>query len=377
MFAPGVRQPSHVRGRAFPLVLGVLVIGGMLIAWAFLAASPLRNESLSAPLPAISPESVRSVAYIVPGRERDYLYVRSVDGGRPRILDSFPTVSFANLHARGAAAPTADRIAVLSVADPGKASAQMTLIDVNGGGRQIQGVAFDYLSPLAWSADGQLLAGVVSQPANEGPGSGAEVLVVNAATGEPAVAAHFDNVFQVAPVGYSIDRERLFVVAIDQSGSALWAIRNGKSQKVATLSTGRTRDWSLSPDGSRLAFVDIVPAGERSYAGRTLLIATGAVTDSASNGNELGPGWMPGAQVPVFGGPGGGIRLNPPSPEGAYVVPASWAPDGTMLVATIYSASSDRSAPPEESVELVTSTTRVRLAEEPGVRFLGWVHNIE
>jgi WD40-like Beta Propeller Repeat len=377
VFAPGVRQPPHFPGRTFPFVLSVLVIGGMLVAWAFLAASPLGNESLSTPLPLIRPESVRSVAYIVPGRERDYLYVRSIDGGSPRILDTFPAVSFANLHARGAAAPTADRIAVLSVADPSKASAQMTLIDVTGGGRQVLGVSFDYLSALGWSADGQLVAGVISQPASDGPGSGADVLVVNASTGEAAVAAHFDNVFQLAPVGYSFDRERLLVVAIDQSGSTLWAIRNGKSQKVATLSTGRTRDWSLSPDGSRLAFVDIVPAGERSYAGRTLLIATGAVTDSASNGNELGPGWMPGAQVPVFGGPGGGIRLNPPSPEGDYVVPASWAPDGTTLVATIYSASSDRSAPPEESVELVTSTTRVRLAEEPGARFLGWVHNIE
>ncbi len=377
MIAPGVRQPSHAPGHAFPVFLGILVIGGMLVAWAFLAASPLGNESLSTPLPTIRPESVRSLAYVVPGRERDYLYVRSADGGSPRILDSFPTVSFANLHARGAAAPTADRIAVLSVADPGKASAQMTLVDLNGVGRQVPGVAFDYLSPLAWSADGQLVAGVISQPASDGPGSGADVLVVNASTGEAAVAAHFDNVFQVAPVGYSLDRERLFVVAIDQSGSVLWAIRNGKTQKVAVLSTGRTRDWNLSPDGSRLAFVDIVPAGERRYAGRTLLIATGAVTDSASTGNELGPAWMPGAQVPVFGGPGGSVRLNPPSTEGAYVVPASWAPDGTMLVATIYSASSDHSAPADESLELVTSTSRVRLADEPGVRFLGWVHNIE
>ena len=349
----------------------------MLVAWAFLAASPLGNETLTTPKPLVRPESVRSVAYIVPGRERDWLYVRSVDGGGARMVDSFPTVSFANLHARGAASPSGDRVAVLSVPDPARPLAVMTLIDLNGGGRLVQGVAFDYLSALAWSPDGQFVAGVNSQPAADGLGSDADLTVVEGATGEPTLAAHFDNVFQVAPVGYSLDQERLFVVTIDQSGSALWAVRGGKSQKVAMLSTGRTRDWSLSPDGSRLAFADIVAAGERSYAGRTMLIATGAVTGSSATGNEWGPAWMPGSQVPVFGGPGGGVRLTSPPPEGAYVVPASWSPDGTMLVATIYSASSDRSAQPEESVELVTSTSRARLAEEPGVRFLGWVRNIE
>lgn len=376
MFAPGVRQPSYAPRGAFPFILGALAISSTLIGWAFLGASSLTNESAATLAPAISPESVRSVAYVVPGRSTDDLYVRSVDGGRPILLATF-AAPFTSLHARGFAAPTADRMAILSVNDSSRTSAQLTIVGLDGEVVTVAGHDFDYLSNLAWSSDGARLAATWSQPAAEGGTSSVDVVEVSAATGVSQLAARFENVFQAVPVGYSIDGGRLFVVTIDESGSALWAVREGKPQRVATLSTGRTGGWSLSPDGSRLAYVDIVPAGDRRYAGRTLVIATGAVTESSATGDELGPAWMPGAQMPVFGGPGGSIRLNPPSPEGAYVVPASWAPDGTMLVATIFSASSDRTSSPEASVELVTGTTRMPLAEDPAAQFVGWVRNIE
>lgn len=376
MFAPGVRHPSPDLGRTVPFVLAACTIAAMLAAWAFVTPSRLRDEHFEPAITAIRPETMRSVAYLVPGRDRDTLYVRKAEGGTARIVDTFPAVSYANLHARGLAAPTGDRVAVLSVLDPARASATLTIVDM-AGNRVDAAAALDYLSPLAWSPDGRLVAGVASRPSQEGTGSSTDVVVVDASSGESSVSAHFDAAFQVVPVGYSLDRERLFVVVLDQSGSVLWTVRNGRAQKTAVLSTGRTSYWSLSPDGARLAFVDIVPAGERRYAGRTLLIATGSVSDSASSANELGAAWMPGAQLPAFGGPGGSVRLNPPSSEGDYVVPASWSPDGTMLVATIYSASSDRSGQLDESVELATTTSRTPLSSEPGAHFVGWMRTIE
>jgi Tol biopolymer transport system component len=71
------------------------------------------------------------------------------------------------------------------------------------------------------------------------------------------------------------------------------------------------------------------------------------------------------------------VQLSPAPPEGTYVVPASWSPDGKTLVATIYSASSDQSGSPTESVELFTyqpdSQEHVHLAGDENARFLGWV----
>jgi Tol biopolymer transport system component len=98
--------------------------------------------------------------------------------------------------------------------------------------------------------------------------------------------------------------------------------------------------------------------------------------------NQFGSAFEPGSQIPVFGGPGGSVQLETDAGESAYLVPASWSPDGSMLVATIYSASSDRGSSPTESVELVTwpsadgsgpQSKRVNLAEADDARFLGWV----
>src|SRR5690606_36709728 len=98
---------------------------------------------------------------------------------------------------------------------------------------------------------------------------------------------------------------RLFIVVVDNAGSSLWESRDGRLQKLTTFSPGPTRDWSLSPDGARLAFVDRLGVGARSYAGRTLTIASGAVTDAASTGNQLGAAWHPGRLTADFGGPDG------------------------------------------------------------------------
>jgi len=305
----------------------------------------------------------------------DHIYIRRADADSPqsaREVARFP-ISFNNLHVQGSAAPTADRLAILSASAAGSAYARMTLIPLPAGALQDVEAEFDYLSRIAWSRDGLHAAGARSARSDDSARNHVDVIEVDARTGAATVAAQFDNVFTAAPVGYSLDGARLFVAVIDQSGSTLWAVRDGRLQKQAMLSPGRTRDWSLSPDGSRLAYVDVLGAGQRSYAGRTLMVATGAITDSNSTGNQLGPVWEPGSQIPVFGGPGGSVEFTAGTPDSAYIVPASWSPDGSTLVATIYSASSDRTGSPKEAVELVSPQHRVPLAEDDSARFLGWV----
>jgi Tol biopolymer transport system component len=209
----------------------------------------------------------------------------------------------------------------------------------------------------------------------------ADVIEVDAQTTKTKVIASFDNVFSVRPVGYSLDGQRLFIVAIDQTGSTLWIEQAGKLQKGSALSTGNTMDWSLSPDGSRLAYVEIQGAGigakGQRYAGKTLLIATGAISEISDTGNQRGPAWEPGSQIPVFGGPNGSVQLEAGAPEGSFVVPAGWSPDGSTLVAKIYTAASDPSDPPTESIWLITGEQRIALQDSleapDGARFLGWV----
>ena len=345
-----------------------------LAAWAIIAPSHISNEAQYGDT-TVRPAAVHSVAFAVARDGMDHIYVRRFDAETPRSareVARFP-ISFNNLHVQGTAAPTADRLAILSAADAGSPYARMTLIPLPAGTLQDVKAEFDYLSRLAWSPDGLRVAGARSARTDESSRNHVDVIEVDARSVATTVVAQFDNVFAAAPVGYSLDGARLFVVVIDQSGSTLWVARDGRLRKQAMLSPGRTRDWSLSPDGSRLAYVDVLGAGQRTYAGRTLMVATGAITDSSASGNQLGPVWEPGSQIPVFGGPGGSVEFTSGASDSAYIVPASWSPDGSTLVATIYSASSDRTGSPKESVELVSPQHRVPLAEDDSARFLGWV----
>lgn len=382
MFVPGVRQGFHVPQHLQPFLLGITAVTVTLIAWAVIAPGHLSTETQYASGPAALVGNVHSVAYTTAVDGYDVVYVRRADAevtGTAREIARFP-VPLNELHLKGNAAPTADRLAVLTASSQ-RTTAALTLLALPGGMKRPVAGEFDYLSRIAWASDGGRLAVTTSQP--DGPTTvSADVIEVDAATGVSRTAAHFGKAFTVAPVGYSLDGTRLYVVTIDQSGSTLWGVRDGKAEKAALLSAGPTRDWTLSPDGSRLAYVDIVGTGDVGYVGRTLLVATGAVSSSLATANQFGSAFEPGSQIPVFGGPGGSVQLEAGAGEPAYLVPASWSPDGSMLVATIYSASSDRSSSPTESVELVTwpsadgqgpQSKRVSLAEADGARFLGWV----
>lgn len=358
-----------------PALMAAVAIAGTILAWAFFGASSISNDSSYATLPRVNASEIRSVAYFAPEGSTDLLYVRGLDEPAPgRLVGEFAS-AFA-LHARGVASPLGDSLAVLSVSPSRSPYASLALVALPQGARREVDVQVDYLSPLAWSADGNRLAARRSSLPDEAGRVSVAVVEIASPSGVPTVVAGFENAFEVVPVGYSLDRGRLFVVVIDQSGSALWAIREGRLRRVANLGPGRTRDWALSPDGSRLAYIEAKGAGERAYAGRTLIIATGAVTSTVATANQFGAAWLPGSQSAVFGGPGGSLHLSD-SGDGAYVVPQSWSPDGSTLVGAIYSTTNGHSGAPAPSIEVVTSERRTRLSQVLGASFIGWVRNLK
>ncbi len=282
------------------------------------------------------------------------------------------------LHARGTASPSADTLAVLSVSNYPGTFARMTLLNTLDSSWRPVEAEFEYLSALTWKHDGSSVAGVRYSSPDDAGRVTANLIEVDAGTGASAVIARFDNVLEAAPAGYSLDGGRLYVAVIDQSGSTLWSVRIGRAQKVGKLSAGRTRDWALSPDGARLAYVDIRPDGERTYVGRTMLIATGAVTESPAKGDQLGAVWTPRSEVADFGGPGGSVQLTQASERPAYVIPVRWSPDGSMLVARVAAPpGGDDANRSTETIELTSTASRVLLADVPGAWVFGFVFNVE
>ncbi|GIW12871.1 MAG: hypothetical protein KatS3mg062_0310 [Tepidiforma sp.] len=367
MLAPGIRRDSLPWRPLFPFLLAGLTCAVAVAAWALSSSAPVSTDGVAAP--AIPASEIRSVAYLEPETETrlDRLLVRSATpGSEPRQLAAFP-YTFTGLHARAAAAPTGDRIAVLSVDGTRGAGAALSLVDLDGRVRTVDG-SFEYLSAFAWRADGSKLAVVAS-----GEPGVLEVIEIDPVTLQTTEAAQFTASFQVVPLGYSLDGSRLFIVVVDQAGSNLWMVRGGSLQRVAELSPGRTRDWALSPDGSRVAFIDVLSASSRTYVGKTLTIATGAVTTLQSGRNQVGATWQPGNPIPVFGGPGGTLQLEDPSTEAAWVVPHAYAPVGDYLVVSTYSAGASADSRPSASLWLASPAARELLTDDPAASFAGWV----
>lgn len=357
-------------------MLAVLAVAGTVLAWAAFNARPLSTDSRVAVYEPVEASRVRAIAYSVPGAGVDNVYVRSVEpGAEPTLIAAFPYVY--GLHARGSASPRADTIAVLSVSsDP--TVARMTLLGLAGGASAVVPAEFDYLSTLAWSQDGWTVAGVRSGPPDSSGRVAADIVEVDVRTGAAATVASFDGVFEAAPAGYSPGGDRLYVVTVSQTGSTLWAVQDGTAEKAGVLSAGRTRDWALSPDGARLAYIDIRAGSDRAYIGRTMLLATGAISEQPAPADQIGVAWTPGSEVPDFGGPGGSVQLTGAEEEGAYVVPVRWSPDGTVLAARVFAAEggSERQIA-GETLELTTAESRLFLSDRPGAWAFGFVIDAE
>ena len=224
---------------------------------------------------------------------------------------------------------------------------------------------------IAWDAAGARLAVVRTRSRDDTGRLSVDIVEVDADGGAILSKTNFGPVLDAAPVGYAPGTNRLYVATVDQSGSALWSVESGTRQRIASFSPGRTRDWSLSPNGTRLAFVDVFGPGARSYAGSTFSIAARTVSVNARSiaaGNELGAVWRPGSNEPGFGGPGGSLQIAG-SQTSAYLAPDSWSPDGLMLAARVYGSGYD----PAGALEVLSSGYRIRLSDDPGAWLFGWV----
>lgn len=374
MLVPGMRHRLAVPSLLGPTIAAAAAILVGVGAWGFI--STRSNISVQAPVTQDLEDysHITSVAYVVPGERQDIIYIRSREtGAEPEQLISFPSAF--TLHARGSASPQGTTLGVVTISGNSAARASLTFVTVPEREITVAGAAFDYLTALSWSPDGAYVAGQRSSLPDPAGRVDVDIIRAEVATGTVATLATFSEVLLASPVGYSPNGSRLFVITIDQAGSWLWSTSAGSApEKVARLSTGSTRDWKLSPDGTRLAFIE-APVGDRSYSGRVLVLATGNVHSSAPAGEQLGASWRPGSVVPDFGGPGGSLQLEQPSSEGSYVVPLQWSPDGEVLIATVLIPGDDPAEPPEESIEIVTASSRSLLAEAPGAKFIGWVTN--
>ncbi len=373
MLVPGMRQ----KRLEFPPIIGpvlvaftatVIGVGAWLVAETQLGGPSMPAVEMS----PVAGENVTSLAFIVPAGREDVVYIRSRETGSvaERIV-SFPSAF--NLHARGNASPMGDTLGLVTVSGNTGALATLTFVTLPDREIVVGASPLDFLSAVTWAQRGDRVAGQLSSLPDAAGRVKVDIIETAVATGTARTLTTFADVLHATPIGYSPDGSQLYVVTLDQSGSLVWTVsKDGKQERLGRLSTGRTRDWRLSPDGSRIAFVE-AQVGDRSFGGRVFIIATGVLRDSGSQLQQIGTSWRPGSLSPDFGGPGGSLTLEPRPGDGSYIVPLEWSPDGTTLVASVLREGDDPLDPPIESIQVMSSGQRSLLAEEPGARFLGWV----
>jgi len=164
-------------------------------------------------------------------------------------------------------------------------------------------------------------------------------------------------------------------------------------QVLLTLSDQIARDYALSPDATRVAF--LVPGlVEGQFVSRTYVgdikgedVSPLPSPAGLSPGDQLSPAWHPDGkrvaigQLPSGGEPGrvavvllgGGQPLFLPPPDEGFDQPLSWSPDGKFLAVTSFSGESLGNVGTSRLVFVSVSGQRPAAPEGSEIRPVGWL----
>jgi len=370
--------PQQFRLPRLPrLAFAASTVGVAVLIWGFLSFSVAGNESGNSERFTLSdPAETRAFAFIDhSGAESQLVIFDPASMAATRTVASFERINGGAVF--GAMSPDATSAAVVHPAPHG--GGLLSIVRLGSGEVLTSPAIVDGNTALAWSPRGEAVVAVTSTPADATGRLSASLLVVDALTGATTTTTTFPSAFQVVPIGFARDGESVLAVVIDQAGSALWSVTDGRQTMVAQLSSGRTRDWALNPDRSMLAFIELRVGGDVPAIGRVVLTSDGS---SAATLDEFasfeGAAWRAGSSVASFGGPGGNVTVDGNSTGHGYLVPAAWSPDGESLIARVVSPGPGGETS-TESWQLIPASggtpehSRTVLYEQAdSASFLGW-----
>ncbi len=348
---------------------------------------------------AFPPDSPNAGALSVPSAPAPALLVSEfddaasrlwlVDPADPASREPWLTVDHApGWDVSGAVSPGGDALAFVALT-PGRrdATTEATLLLSDGGPPRILADGVDLRGGVVWTADGRgvlvrrTAVGAQGQPAFT-------VVEVRLADGREFVRLRRDDVAALHVVGWPAEGP-LYVTLIGPWGSELLALHGAEDESVL-LSTGVTRDWRLSPDGTQLAFTE--QRGTAMQVRVVSLLGDGAplpamvaATSDAQARWEANPGavataspaWQPDGtlSVGVFAAPAPAAELRAASlaaGEG-FALPLWWSPDGRHLAVRAFDGAGPGSSTREDAAVVGPDGAATPI---PGrhLQVLGWWH---
>ncbi len=319
--------------------------------------------------------------YLQFGSEADTLYLGSSDASKQgRKIAEIP-------HARewgikASVSPTGEHIA-FTVMPPGarrsETDAEAWVVDVAGGGGQLLVKGVDLLSKPVWNGDGT--AFTVRRYDKLGDGLLPQRIEVVTLDGESRLAVRRQQTIGLYPIGFAGDQ--FFFAELTQQGTEM-RVKAGGDEQLLEKVPGIARDWSLSPDGTRLAFLAPVSrSGTARYRAFTMAASVDGtpVEIRLDGGDALGVVFQPGTDDLSVGGPAAGTIAQGVAADGAlrgplgkgrgkgFDQPVEWSLDGRFLALREFEGDSVAEAGVAQDVVLLPDGTRVAMDGS----FIGWV----
>ncbi len=357
-----------------------MLVGVLVVLWVF-ALQGLAGEGRA------GSSAAEHFAYVQFGLNSDTVYLSSSD--QPTRRDEAFRVPHAAGYGIVPSLSPDGRTAAYNVLSPSTrrpspdSPAELWTASLDGGPRpKMLASGADLLVRPVWSADGDTIAFRRSTPRPDAAGD-FQLVAVDVAAGTERLLVESSE-HAVFAVGWAGDV--FYYVRLRPDGSDLLSLdRSGRQQDVGVLSDYLTRDWSLSPDGRRLAYLALYQVG-RQLTSRALVleIESGRLAPAGNEtADEFGPVWSPSGEVAVgrlvAGDAVGGVYVVSPagamalaSPKRGFDVPLAWSPSGSLLAVRTFSGSSigDPGAPALALVDPRGHRSNVVSGE---VTFLGWI----
>jgi len=277
-----------------------------------------------------------------------------------------------------------------TVLPPGAAAPELWLLNIESGASELLLAGVDLPATPVWAPSGDAIVVRRSGATGEDAAVHVELLRVGLDGAATALAAHDSALY---PIEFSPDGAWLYYASVSAAGSDLWRAPagGGATQQVARLSDGISRDWDLSPDGARLAYLAQNNGGDTLFAAHVLDLAAGetqAVAKAAGE-SQFAPVWETGGGLTTgrLGAAGGtpvrasvdgdvitasGAAL-PGAAGGGFDVPISWSPDGALLAARHFAGASTADPGPSRVELLGADGQRRTLSTVSDVTLAGWL----
>ena len=370
---------------------GAVIVVGALAAGLWFGVSALRGDENGAAKAGGAPLLIYSEF----GRNTDTIWAAQADDpsrrSRLAAIDHAPEYGVV-----ASLSPDGDHIAYTVLPANGAsaidAPAEVWLMDRDGRNRKRLAADADLPVAPVWSPDA---SAVVFRRSDNNESAGHFQLVQVTTLGVRRTLV--DTMAGVMPVGFAPNGS-LYFVSLSTSGTDLGVVypSGGVMSNVAHLSDDFARDWHLSPDGTRLAYLAPRQNGSGvSYGAVVLDIGTGGANQLRASAapnrgaDEFNPIWRPdgagitigrltlnataGAPVLALAATGGPTVNSMAAPPRGFDVPLAWSGDAGYLAVRFFEGSSVTN--PGRSWVTVVGADGQRQTVSPNsdVEVMGWV----